>query len=146
MKFVVENEGDLVKKTWECLVAAMRPGFVVGLRGDLGAGKTTLVKGTARLLGVKDIVSSPTFNIAKRYKTSDKNLPILQHIDLYRLSGANSEEEEIIDMISDANTITFVEWPDNINGLAKRLGALVEIVPNDDGSRTVTIKISGNEN
>lgn len=83
------------------------PGDVVLIEGELGAGKTTLVRGAARALGVQGPVSSPTFTIGQRYAG---RVPVA-HLDLYRLSDLGQEEDELLAEYLRADTITFVEWP-----------------------------------
>ena len=91
------------------LAAALKPGDVVLVRGELGAGKTTLVRGAAKALGVGDIVTSPTFSIAHRYQGSDVNVA---HVDLYRLAGLAQEEPDLLDDYLAPDAIAFVEWPE----------------------------------
>jgi tRNA threonylcarbamoyladenosine biosynthesis protein TsaE len=85
----------------------VRPGDVVTLRGELGAGKTTLVRGAARALGVTDHVTSPTFTVAQRYQ----GRLAVAHLDAYRL-GAVDDEELGLALEAAADAIAFVEWPD----------------------------------
>jgi tRNA threonylcarbamoyladenosine biosynthesis protein TsaE len=91
------------------LAAALKPGDTVLVRGELGAGKTTLVRGAAKALGVGDVVTSPTFSIAHRYQGSAVNV---SHVDLYRLAGLAQEEPDLLDDYLAPDTITFVEWPE----------------------------------
>jgi tRNA threonylcarbamoyladenosine biosynthesis protein TsaE len=91
------------------LAAALRPGDIVLVCGELGAGKTTLVRGAARALGVGDAVTSPTFSIGHRYKGTDVTV---SHLDLYRLSGLSEEEPELLDDYLGPGRIAFVEWPE----------------------------------
>lgn len=88
----------------EKLAALLKPGDVVTLEGDLGAGKTTFTKGIARGLGVKRVVNSPTFTIVKEYSGE---LP-LYHMDVYRLE--DSDEDIGFSDYFDADGITVVEW------------------------------------
>ena len=84
-------------------------GDVVLVRGELGAGKTTLVRGAARALGVTDPVTSPSFSIGHRYRARDELT--VSHIDLYRLAGLDDEDPELLaDYLGDGR-IAFIEWP-----------------------------------
>lgn len=79
------------------------------LRGELGAGKTTLVRAAAAALGVEGPVTSPTFTVVQRYS----GRVAVAHLDAYRLVGADDEDAELIrDAVADA--VAFVEWPDAI--------------------------------
>jgi len=90
------------------LAARLRAGDVVAVSGELGAGKTTFVRGAARALGVTEPVSSPTFTIGHRYAAA---IPVA-HLDLYRLAGSGAEEWGDLEPYFDG-TIAFVEWPEN---------------------------------
>jgi tRNA threonylcarbamoyladenosine biosynthesis protein TsaE len=100
----------------------------VTLRGELGAGKTTLVRGAARALGVTDHVTSPTFTVAQRYQ----GRLTVAHLDAYRL-GTVDDEELGLALEAAADAIAFVEWPD----------ALVEAF--DDVAVEVTLQHGGGD-
>jgi tRNA threonylcarbamoyladenosine biosynthesis protein TsaE len=108
----------------EQLAAMLEPGDVVVVSGDLGAGKTTLIRGACRALGVEEPVTSPTFTIGQRYRG---RLPVA-HLDLYRLADLEAEEPALLDDYLDAGTVSFVEWP-----------ALVE--PRLEGRRVLRIRL-----
>lgn len=95
--------------------------MVVGLSGDLGTGKTTLTQELAMLLGVKETIQSPTFVIAKFYKTNNNSFKEMVHIDAYRID--NPKELDILgwqEMIEKPETLIVVEWPERImNALPK---------------------------
>src|SRR3954451_9831001 len=89
------------------LAQVLLPGDVVTVSGELGAGKTTFVRGACRALGVTDHVTSPTFTIAPR---SHARLPV-SHLDLYRFQGVSAAEwGDLEPYFEDA--IAFVEWPE----------------------------------
>ena len=90
------------------LAAILRPGDIVSLAGELGAGKTTFVRGACRALGVSVPVTSPTFTIGHRY---DAPVPVA-HLDLYRLRSLEDEEAELLGPYVGPGRIAFVEWPD----------------------------------
>lgn len=112
-------------------------GDTVLLTGDLGAGKTTLVKFIAKENNVKDKVISPTFNIMKIYLSG--NRPIV-HIDAYRLNESNIDIG-LEEYIGTNRGITFIEWPYFIEEYIPLNNILIEINnPNNDDSRIITIK------
>jgi len=91
------------------LAAQLRPGDVVLVSGELGAGKTTYVRGALRALGVTEAVTSPTFVVGVLY---DGDSGPLAHLDLYRLAGLEAEDPGLLDPYFGPDTITFVEWPE----------------------------------
>ena len=93
------------------LAGFLSPGDVVLLRGDLGAGKTTLVRGACRSLGIDEPVTSPTFTIGHLYRGT----ATVAHLDLYRFDGLSDAEWGDIEPYFDG-TIAFVEWPEAGHG------------------------------
>ncbi|MBA2545527.1 MAG: tRNA (adenosine(37)-N6)-threonylcarbamoyltransferase complex ATPase subunit type 1 TsaE [Solirubrobacterales bacterium] len=91
----------------ERLGAGLQPGDVVLVSGEVGAGKTTLIRGACRALGVTDRVTSPTFTIGQRYAG---RMPV-SHLDLYRLDDIGAEDPALLEDYIDGDSIAFVEWP-----------------------------------
>ena len=91
------------------LAGSLRDGDVVLVRGELGSGKTTLVRGAARALGVTDPVTSPSFSIGHRYQALDVTV---SHMDLYRLEGLENEDPALLSDYLGPGRIAFVEWPE----------------------------------
>jgi tRNA threonylcarbamoyladenosine biosynthesis protein TsaE len=89
------------------LVARLGPGDAVVVRGDVGVGKTTLIRGACRALGVTQPITSPTFTIGQRYPG---RLPV-SHLDLYRLADLEGEDPALLEDYLDGDTVAFVEWP-----------------------------------
>ena len=77
------------------------------MRGELGAGKTTLIRGACRALGVTEPVVSPTFTIGRRYRG---RVPI-SHLDLFRLSTLADEDPGLLDDYLTPDAVAFIEWP-----------------------------------
>lgn len=91
----------------ERIATRLGAGDVVLVSGELGVGKTTLIRGACRALGVEGPVTSPTFTIGQRYSG---RLPIA-HLDLYRLAGLEDEDPALLDDYLDPASVAFVEWP-----------------------------------
>jgi tRNA threonylcarbamoyladenosine biosynthesis protein TsaE len=91
------------------LAARLAPGDVVLVEGDLGAGKTTFVRGACRALGVTVPITSPTFTIGHLYR-ADGRAPVA-HVDLYRLASLAGEDPDLLADYVSPDTIAFVEWP-----------------------------------
>jgi tRNA threonylcarbamoyladenosine biosynthesis protein TsaE len=92
------------------LAGLLDAGDVVGLTGDLGAGKTRLVQGAAAALGVDGPVLSPTFMLVREY---DGDLPV-HHVDAYRLSGPLELEDLGLEDVLSPDAVVFVEWADRV--------------------------------
>jgi tRNA threonylcarbamoyladenosine biosynthesis protein TsaE len=92
------------------LAAALRPGDVVLVSGELGAGKTTFVRGALRALGVTGPVTSPTFVVGHAY---DGATGPVSHLDLYRLAGMGDEDPGLLEPFFAPGAIVFVEWPEH---------------------------------
>jgi tRNA threonylcarbamoyladenosine biosynthesis protein TsaE len=90
------------------VAARLKPGDVVVISGEVGAGKTTLIRGACRALGVTEPVTSPTFTIGQRYLGG--RLPI-SHLDLYRLADLEGEDPALLDDYLGGEGVAFVEWP-----------------------------------
>ncbi len=89
---------------------------LVGLRGDLGSGKTSFVQGIARALGVAEHVTSPTFVLEKLYEiSSPKTFSRLVHIDAYRLEGNHDLDGlGVADLLKAPSNLVLVEWPEHV--------------------------------
>jgi tRNA threonylcarbamoyladenosine biosynthesis protein TsaE len=107
---------------------------VVGLKGTLGAGKTTLIKSFMHSLGIKENITSPTFNIVKTYRV--EKLRVF-HVDLYRLSSIH----EFLDLdlpLNEEDTLFFIEWSDMIPESKTKGWRFLDIEIIDEVTRKVT--------
>ncbi|MFZ1301012.1 MAG: tRNA (adenosine(37)-N6)-threonylcarbamoyltransferase complex ATPase subunit type 1 TsaE [Candidatus Microsaccharimonas sp.] len=110
----VNNERE-TKTLAENIALTLKGGEVFELIGDVGAGKTTFVKGLAKGLFIDDDIQSPSFTISRMYDARD-NLRLV-HYDFYRLSDAGIMLNELSEMVHDENTITVIEWADIVENV-----------------------------
>ncbi len=123
------------EKDWglvvEKLSPSLRPGNILAVQGNLGAGKTTFIQALAAALGVKRFVPSPTFSIMRTYRLPKKagSINRLVHVDAYRLK--DESELQVLDLdeeLADGQSLLVVEWPERIEGwLAKRGKAVIQV-------------------
>ena len=116
------------------IMSFLKPGDVVLLTGDLGAGKTTLVGGALAALGYKEHVISPTFNILKCYFEVKPNI---FHIDAYRLENQNIDIG--LDEFIEGNGVTFIEWPKFIEPLIPAKHLEISLKRVSDNEREIKI-------
>jgi tRNA threonylcarbamoyladenosine biosynthesis protein TsaE len=120
------------------IAAQLAPGDVVLVSGELGAGKTTLIRGACRELGVVEPVTSPTFTIGQRYRG---RVPV-SHLDLYRLEGLEDEDPGLLDDYLTEDAIAFVEWPLAAEPVLGRIAVRVELTHDGGDRRLVTVRRS----
>ena len=114
--------------------------FVVFLDGDLGTGKTTLVKEIIFALGVKEKVKSPTFTIIEPYELNNENI---YHVDLYRI--IDPTELEIIGLgeyLNESNAIIFIEWPEKSYGYLKKFDLKISLKHLSENERKCRIELN----
>lgn len=108
------------------LAAVLRPGDVIQLRGELGSGKTTLVRSVIEGLGMDpSAVSSPTYVIANEYEQEGK--PVIIHVDAYRLSGSDELDSIGWERIVGGESIVLIEWPERIEEAMPETSAIIRI-------------------
>lgn len=138
----IRSEGpERTEAAAAALAAGLRPGDVVLLRGGLGTGKTTFVRGAARALGVSGPVTSPTFTIGHRY---EGDVPV-SHLDLHRLAGAGlaAEDPGLLDDYLTADAVAFVEWPEAAGAAIAAPAATVTLAHAGGDAREITIERGG---
>lgn len=117
------------------LAACLEPGDVVLVRGELGAGKTTFVRGAARALGVEGRVTSPTFTIGHRYE----GRVAVSHLDLYRFAALSPAEWGDLEPYFDG-AVVFVEWPEAGEGALPTPRVVVTLEHVSPAERRVRIR------
>ncbi len=117
-----------------------REAFIVFLVGNLGTGKTTLVKEIIHALGVNDQIKSPTFTIIEPYENTLSNI---YHMDLYRIN--NSSELESIGLeeyLNEPNAIIFIEWPENSFGYLKKFNMKISLQHLSKNERKCSVELN----
>ena len=109
---------------------------IIGLYGNLGAGKTAFAQELARELGIKEKVVSPTFVIMKRFVIPKSKFKNMIHIDAYRLEkGAELEKLGWADIISDPENLVLIEWPEQVHEVMPKEHPKIHITHLDESSR-----------
>jgi len=116
------------------LATAIQPGLVIYLHGDLGAGKTTLIRGLLHGLGHVGKVKSPTYTLVEPYVIS--GLP-LYHFDLYRFIDPEEWEASGFRDYFNAQSVCFVEWPEKASGLLPQPDIDIQLTPEGQGRKGV---------
>lgn len=117
---------------------AKKAPHIIELVGDVGAGKTTFVRGLAKGLGIKESVTSPSFTISKSYAIPSREGRLI-HYDFYRLSDPGLMSEDLEENLSNPANIIVIEWGESVEKLLPDDRIVVKIEYNNDGSRTVNI-------
>ena len=117
---------------------------VIGLRGDLGAGKTTFTQMCANIMGISENVTSPTFVILKKYKINNEvfsdRFSFFIHIDAYRLKGGS--ELSVLgwqEIISDPKNLIFIEWPELVADVMPESTRYIDFKHIDETKREITV-------
>jgi len=124
------------------LAAQLGAGAVVLLHGEMGAGKTSFVRGACRALGVTDPVTSPTFTLARRYVGDRNGEPIaVSHLDLHRLGSLAGEDPGLLADYLTGDEIAFVEWPEVAEAELGPIAARVRLAHAGGDARDVTVEV-----
>lgn len=134
--FVVLDGPDATAAAGASLAAMLRPGDVVALSGDLGAGKTTFARGLLHALGFEGEVPSPSFPIVIPYAPPDLRVP-LWHVDLYRIDDPGELEELGLDEAR-ADSALLIEWPERMGRLLWPDALRLTIEPDGPDARRLT--------
>ena len=132
---IFSDSSSFTMELGEKIAHILPDGSTICFDGDLGAGKTTFVRGLAKGLNIKDVVQSPTFNIMKVYFKGDR--PLI-HIDAYRLADINPDIG-LDEYIGYENGITVIEWPQFIKELIPSNAIEINIQHMGDDKRKIVI-------
>ena len=119
-------------------IAAMGDYTVFAFNGEMGAGKTTFIKALCEELGVEDATNSPSFAIINEYR-SETTAELIYHFDCYRLEDEVEAEEIGVEDYLYSGALCFIEWPERIESLLPDDTVEVDVVEQEDGTRTVTL-------
>lgn len=136
-RIVITGSAEETEEVGADLASSLGDGDVVALVGELGAGKTTFVRGLARGLFVKDAVLSPSFVLARSYT----GRVLFHHLDLYRVTSPRElEEVGLLELLPPAAGVTAVEWADRIPGLVPRGAVWVTLEHAGGDRRRLTLR------
>lgn len=156
---------EAMTRLGKCLADSLYTGSIIYLEGDLGAGKTTLVRGILRSLGHQGVVKSPTFTVVEPYsvesgainvynttKSRNNNRNTIYHFDLYRLIDPEELEYLGIRDYLDGNAVALIEWPEKGDGILppadlsiiishQRQGRGVDFKPHNDKGTSIVSRL-----
>lgn len=135
IKKVITKSDNETRKLASTFISKIKPGTIIGLIGDLGSGKTVFVKGAAKALGIKDLITSPTFNIVQIYLNKKK----LYHFDLYRLNCIEDLENIGYEDYFNKDGIIFIEWADKFLEIIPKNNYLIYFQYLDKNKREIKI-------
>lgn len=137
MEITIQDINDLSRAAAQ-IIEAIGDRRIVALRGNMGAGKTTLVAEMMRQLGMDDEASSPTFAIVNEYHSSNTGQTVY-HFDFYRLESSAEAYDIGIEDYWDSGNLCLMEWTENIEDILPDDTLFIEIEEQPDGSRNVII-------
>jgi tRNA threonylcarbamoyladenosine biosynthesis protein TsaE len=142
-EFTTQSSADTIA-VGRKLAELLKPPQLLLLRGDLGTGKTTLVKGIAQALDAAepDEVTSPTFTLLHEYDGTRKGKPVkLYHLDVYRLEGERQLETLGLDDLLTPDALVLVEWGDKFKSIRKRATGEIAITAEGGDARKITVTL-----
>jgi len=137
MKTLEIQSLDSIHETAQEFIAEIGENKVFAFNGKMGAGKTTFVKAICEVLGVKEIINSPTFSIVNEYEAADGK--IIYHFDCYRINNFQEAQDFGAEEYLYSGNLCFIEWSENIAALLPDSMVNVNIEEVENGKRIVTI-------
>jgi tRNA threonylcarbamoyladenosine biosynthesis protein TsaE len=138
MQTITINHLDSLHEAARAFVETMDSRTVFAFHGSMGAGKTTFIKAICEVLGVEDVINSPTFAIVNEYRSEESN-ELIYHFDFYRINNVEEAEAIGTEDYFYSGALCFIEWPEKIEELLPYDVVHVTISENEDGTRTVTV-------
>ncbi len=142
-EFTTQSDADTIE-VGRKLAGLLKPPQLLILRGDLGTGKTTLVKGIAQALDAAeaDEVTSPTFTLVHEYEGSRDGQPVkLFHLDVYRLEGERALETLGLDELLTPDALVLVEWGEKFKSIRKKATGEIAISSTGGDARKITVTL-----
>jgi tRNA threonylcarbamoyladenosine biosynthesis protein TsaE len=142
-EFTTSSAEETIRAGYSIAKLLAPPKFLI-LRGDLGAGKTTLVKGIAEALDAADAdeVTSPTFTLIHEYEGTREGRPVqLYHLDLYRIEGERQLDTLGLDDLSSPDSIVLVEWGEKFPSVVNRSDGEITMTTTGGDSRKITLTL-----
>jgi tRNA threonylcarbamoyladenosine biosynthesis protein TsaE len=136
MVFTVNSEIDM-KKIGKAIGENLVGGETIELIGDIGAGKTTLTKGIADGLKIREIVQSPSFTISRLYEGRDGIT--MYHYDFYRLQEPGIMIDELEESLEDTKSVNIIEWSGSVANILPEDKMTIDIKVNNDDSRNLVL-------
>jgi tRNA threonylcarbamoyladenosine biosynthesis protein TsaE len=140
VQLVIESEKELSVAAGEIIEYAGEQRIWL-FNGEMGAGKTTLIKSIARKLGVEDMVQSPTFSIVNEYRNQENT--IFYHFDFYRIKNETEALDIGAEEYFDSGDFCFIEWPQKIPNLIPEKYLQIEIEITSEASRKINLNHHG---
>lgn len=130
------NNLETIHDTAREFIREMGDSTVFAFHGEMGAGKTTFIKALCEVLGVEDVINSPTFAIINEYR-SDLTGELIYHFDFYRINNIEEAYDFGYEDYFFSGSLCFIEWPEKVEELLPGDVVDVYIAENEDGTRSI---------
>ncbi len=143
MKEYTTNSPKETKKLATEIASQFKGVRVIGLVGELGAGKTVFVQGLAEAMGITEVVNSPTFVLMKNYEVHEPESTVhnLVHVDAYRLNDSQELNDiGLEEYLNKKNTIVVIEWADKVKDLLPVDSVMIEFKEETENKRVIQVK------
>ena len=132
----ITNSAEETIELGKKIGSLLQNGDIIAMQGTLAAGKTTITKGIAEALDIKDTITSPTFCLISEY---EGKMP-LYHMDVYRLDSAEDFANLGTEDMLYGEGVSIIEWSEKIMEELPKKTIILKLIPHEDGSRTITIE------